>query len=302
AWSGGLPPGVEMTLHDPEDRAGLAYLASTNRGRRVYLNRLLTDADCVVPVGQLGYDPVLGYRGPWGVVFPGLSDAETRRAYRAQAAEGRPDREHDRPTLIESDEVSWLLGSQFHVGIVAGRRGVAGAIAGVEAAVRTEGTRRVDAAWGFQAKERAEVVVAGVGGGGGGGGGPTTLDELAEGLATATNLVRRGGKIVLLSRAEGPLGPAMQRLIGAEEGAGMAALRGAEREPDYPCARRLARALAWADVYLMSELPEDQVEDLSIIGISRPEEARRLAAVGGDSCLFISQADLTRAEVADESE
>ncbi|MBX6314751.1 MAG: DUF2088 domain-containing protein, partial [Isosphaeraceae bacterium] len=29
AWSGGLPPGVEMTLHDPEDRAGLAYLAST---------------------------------------------------------------------------------------------------------------------------------------------------------------------------------------------------------------------------------------------------------------------------------
>ncbi len=69
-------------VHDPDDRAQIAYLASTKEGRRVYLNRLLTDADVVVPVGRLGYDPILGFRGPWSLLFPGLSDRETLRGLR----------------------------------------------------------------------------------------------------------------------------------------------------------------------------------------------------------------------------
>ena len=51
-----LLQGTKVIVHDPDDRSQLAYLATTKQGRRVYLNRLLTDADLVVPVGRLGFD------------------------------------------------------------------------------------------------------------------------------------------------------------------------------------------------------------------------------------------------------
>jgi hypothetical protein len=82
---------------------------------------------------------------------------------------------------------------------------------------------------------------------------------------------------------------------------GPSVVRGHEKDPDYPTARKLARALAWADVYLLSSLGPDVVEDLSMIALERPEEARRLAASCG-SCLVVNQAEWTRPIVADDPE
>jgi len=291
--------GMKVAVHDPDDRPQLAYLAATATGRRVYLNRHLTDADLVVPVGRLGFDPVLGHGGPWGTVFPGVSDAETIRAFRALAsgdplAVGKQDQ-----ALAESAEVSWLLGCQFHVGVVPGATGgMVEVVAGQDAAVRAEGIAAADAAWTYRAEDRAELVVAGVGVPGQ----AATLDDLAAALAAAAGAVRRGGKIVALSRAAGPLGPSFQRLAGATEARpGVAALRKAEGEADYPAALRVAQALAWADVYLLSALPDQEVEDLGMIPLGRPEEARRLVAISSSS-LFLGHADRTRTAVGGEED
>lgn len=293
---GALPPGVSFAVHDPDDRSRIAYLASTTEGRRIYLDRDVTDADSVVPIGRLGYEPVLGYRGPWGVLFPGLSDAETQRAERAVASAERPDHDRPRPALKESGAVSWLLGSQFHIGVMTGTGGVSGIVAGLEATVRAEGMAAVDAAWTFRPEGRASLVVAGVGALGRAVG----WDDLAMGLATASRLVRAGGKVVLLSRFAGEPGPALQRLRGTDDPRSFpAALRGAEGDVDYPAARLLASSLASADVYLLSALDDDLVEDLGMVPLSRAAEALRLAAAS-DSCLVVSQADRTRAVVVDE--
>ncbi len=45
-----LPEGATVAVHDPADRSQMAYLAATKEGRRIYLNRHLTDADMVLPV------------------------------------------------------------------------------------------------------------------------------------------------------------------------------------------------------------------------------------------------------------
>jgi lactate racemase len=293
-----LPGGAVLAVHDPEDRTQLAYLSTTATERRVYLNRLLTDADLVIPVGRLGFDPVLGYRGPWSVLFPGASDPETMRSLREKASDEPPDREHPRPSLVESTEVSWLLGSQFQVGVVAGATGLVRVVAGLEKEVVSGGTLEVDRAWSFLAPARAELVIVGVGRPGM----PTRIADLAEALAVATQLVQHGGKVVALSRAEGPIGPAVSRLIAAgDTRLGPSALKGHEKDPDYAAARQLARALAWADVYLLSSLGTDLVEDLSMIALERPEEARRLAASCG-SCLVVNQAEWTRPIVAEDAE
>ncbi len=126
-----IPSGLNVQAHDPDDRTELAYLATTSNERRVYLNRLMTDADFVLPVGRLGYDPVFGYEGPSGVIFPGFSDTETRRAYLAASRDAVPDRTKPSPLLKESTEVGWLLGCQFQVGLVAGATGLLAAVAGL---------------------------------------------------------------------------------------------------------------------------------------------------------------------------
>ncbi len=296
-WGEGLPPGLSWDVHDPDDRAGLAYLASTPQGRRVYLNRKLTDADFVLPVGLIGFDSALGLRGPWSVIFPALSDAETQRAYRSLATDDPGASWGERETLSESAGVSWLLGSQLQVGVLPGAAGAAEVLAGAEEAVQDEGRRALESAWTFRADDRADLVVVGIGRPGY----RATLSDLADGLATATGLVNRGGKILALTRVAGTPGPALGRLVGLDDPReALATLRGAEGDADYLAARKLARALAAADVYLLSDLEGQLVEDLGMVPLGKPSEARRLADVSA-SCLFVGRAEATRPVVSAES-
>lgn len=302
-----IPPGVAspdvrhgLTIehHDPDDKTKISYLASTAEGRRVYLNRALTDADLVIPIGRLGFDATLGYAGPWSALYPGFSDSETRAAFRALAKDQPPDPDKPRTPLNESVEVTWLLGSQFQLGVIEGSSGPSEALAGLSTAVLREGVRAIESAWSFRPEGRADLVVAGVGTPGTVAG----LDELTRGLATATRLVQRGGKIVLLSRAEGSFGPALRRLAEAGDArAGRSTLRGLEGEADYDAARRISQATAWADVYLLSRLDGDNVEELSMIPLERPEDARRLVAVS-HSCVVVGRAEETSAWATDPAD
>jgi lactate racemase len=295
-----IRPGSTLVVHDPGDRSQLAYLAATKQGRRIYLSRFLTDADVVIPVGRLGYDPIMGFRGPWSVIFPDLSE---RASIETQRGRFRDDT--DEPTAArastsrdESLEVSWLLGSQFQVGVVPGRSGLVGVVAGREHAVHERGIASLDSAWKFDALARAELVVIGIGGPDI----PATIDDLAAGLATASRLVQHGGKIVALSGVTGTLGPAVSSLIDVDEPKQRAAaLRGHEADEDIVAARRLAQTLAWADVFVLSGLAPDVVESLSLVGLENAEQARRLVARSGSSS-FVSRAELTRAFVSGESE
>jgi lactate racemase len=295
-----LPAAATLVVHDPGERSELAYLAATKAGRRIYLNRALSDADVVIPVGRLGYDPIMGYRGPWSVIFPELSERAAIDAHRGQFRDLtlELDVARARASLDESFEVSWLLGCQFHLGVVPGSSGFVTVVAGKENAVRDRGISSVDSSWTLDAGARAELIVVGIGVQGM----PATIDDLAEGLATACRLVQHGGKIVVLSRVQGAVGPALRSLIDADDPkTRTAALRGHEGDDDYLAARRVAQALAWADVFVLSGLGSELVDDLSLVALENPEQARRLVAKSG-SVSFVSQAELTRASVREDDE
>jgi hypothetical protein len=230
-----------------------------------------------------------------------LSDRETIQSYQREL---RDDDQHHLPGpraragFEELFEVSWLLGTPFHVGIVpGGGSGLVEVVAGRDSSVRDQGIAALDRHWAFHTDSRAEVVVVGVGRPGL----ATTMESLAEGLATACRLVQHGGRIIALSRATGAIGPALRCLIDADDPKrGTAALRGHEADSDFLVAWRLARTLAWADVCLLSNLDKELAEDLSLIPLEEPEQARRLIARSG-SCSFVSHAELTRAFVEEHS-
>jgi hypothetical protein len=282
--------GPVWVRHDAESAQEHAYLATTREGHRVYLSRPVVDADVVVPVGWLGHDERLGHLGPWSVLYPSLSDTPTRKAFRDRG--GQPE-----AALAESAEVSWLLGAAFQIGILPGASGgIAKIIAGEAEAVRKAAQKAIEDHWTLRVGQRADLVVAGVGG-------PdqaTTLHDVARGVRTGMGLVRRGGRIAIVSHAAGFIGPAMDCLAQAEEPAshGLRALKGSRDAPDFEDAVALAKGLAWADVYLFSDLPESDVEDLGMVALGRAEEVRRLIKMA-DSVIVMNRAELTRAEAAE---
>jgi hypothetical protein len=290
-----LPPGVSCSVHDPAERKNLAYLASTPGGTRVYLNRAVVEADFVIPIGRIGFDRGLRVCGPWSVVFPGMSDRPRHPTAPRSASEDA--RRARRTALGECRRINWLLGSRFQVGTIAGTESVSEVLAGDAEQVLKKGARRLAEHWVRHAPRKAELVVAGVGGAGA----ACRWDDVAAGLDCARHVVRQGGRIVLLTNLGETPGHALRSATMAEE-RGMnlkRLLRQARVEPEYRVAVSLFRALEFSKVYLLSVLPEETVEELGMVPLARPEEARRLVAAA-QSCLFLSRAEETLARLDGE--
>ncbi len=63
--------------HNAYDSEGLADLGSTSRGTRVFVNKLLVQADLIVCVGSIDPHLLLGFGGGLKMIIPGCAGAET---------------------------------------------------------------------------------------------------------------------------------------------------------------------------------------------------------------------------------
>src|SRR6266545_2175653 len=116
-WVDELPDAFEevrVEVHDPSDRKRLAYLATTKQGRRVYLNRTVVDAEQVVVLTRRGYDPLLGYAGAEGALYPALGDEAALRESWGRLSLEVPGAD-PWPLRQEAAEIAWLLGVPFFV-------------------------------------------------------------------------------------------------------------------------------------------------------------------------------------------
>ncbi len=276
---------VQWTVHDPTDPKRHAYLAATARGERIYLARELVDADVVMSVGMIAYDPVLGYRGTNSVFYPGLSNTEAIVRSRGEGhSELGPDDE--RPLRQIIDEVAWLLGTQFSVQVFpAAGGGAADVVAGAYDSVFRKGRARLAEYWRISLPERAEVVVAAVDADSAGHG----WDQVGAALATARNLVARGGEIVILSELDAE--PEIGIEIIRQSQSPRAALQPIRKQApvDMIAATQFANAADWARVYLTSKLPPAMVDELFMVPIENDRELAKILE-GEDSCVILGSA------------
>jgi nickel-dependent lactate racemase len=286
-WLDDLPDefqDVRLETHNPADRQRLAYLATTRKGRRVYLNRSAVEADQLIVLSGRRYDPVLGYAGAEAAVFPALGDEATRQEFAGRA---RADHSGDRADAARAVavEVAWLLGAPFFVQAVEGPGDeVARLVAGL-AETSAEGERLLDAGWRGRVDRPARTVVATLSGD------PARhgFAELAQALACAARVVEPDGRIAILSRAEPALGEGAAIMRQAEE-PGEALKRLADRKPaDVAWASQWARAADRAKVYLLSGLDVDVAEELFATPLDHPGQVQRLLDAEG-SCLILPDA------------
>jgi len=267
---------VQWKVHDPTDDQGIGYLASSAEGERIYLSRDVLNADFVLPIGRLGFDPVQGRRSAMSSFYPGLSNTEAFVKSRGVGhSELGPDDE--RPIGQRIQEIGWLLGVQFSIVVMpsSGHGGAACILAGHPDSVSQRGRTILDASWRIKFDQRGETAVISI---------PSHVDDpagweqLGDALEAASRLVVREGRIIVLSDIAAEPGPGIQ-LLGSSRSA-RAALQPLRREspPDLVAASQIAAAADWASIYLLSRLPTQLVEDTFMTPLETEAEVSRLVS------------------------
>lgn len=279
-WIEDLPDAfqeVHTEVHDPADRNRLAYLASTKRGQRIYLNRSAVDADQLVVLTGPHFDPLHGYAGAEGALYPALSDAEARQRWHATVRSDVP--AHDTwPVRKEAGEVCWLLGAPFFVQVLEGAGDDVVQVLGGIAESFAAGRESLDRSWRATAAEPADLVIATVGGD------PArhTVADLARGLATASRVVKTDGVIALLTAASPELGDGFQRMLKADEPEEALAALKVVPPADWPAAFEWLDAVRNAHVYLLSGWPAETAEGLFTTPMANARQVQRLIDAGGN--------------------
>jgi nickel-dependent lactate racemase len=282
-------------MHDPADRKKLAYLATTKQGRRLYLSRAAIEADQLVVLGRRGYDPLLGYSGFEGLLYPELSDEATRNDLNRRLSMQPPD-QGSWPVRQEASETAWLLGAPFLIQVIDGAGEEVSQVLAGSLDSGKDGQHLLNQLWRVTTNRLADTVIAAVAGD------PRrhSFAELAAAAACASRVVHPGGRIVLLSQAQPKLGPGMTLLRQAENPAEALKLLEHHTPPDMAAAFQWASAAQRANLYFLSQLPQEVVEELFATPLARPEQVSRLLEVAQGSCLFLPDANKTLALVAEK--
>lgn len=283
---------VQWRIHDATHAKGLAYLSSTVGGERIYLARELIDADMVLTVGPIEYDSVAGYRGGGSVLYPGLSNVEAIARVHGQGhLELGP--EDERPLRQIIDEVTWLLGVQFSVQVVAGvGGGISAVFAGLDTAAFQKGKEFLNKHRLIQTSGRVPMVLVSVDYDASG----MHWGQIGGALATARNLVTKGGKIVVLSELAAEPGDGLKMLQGTRHARDVLKPLRQQAPPDLITATQVAHAVDWGEVYLLSRLDGTLVDELFMTPIESTREAERLLR-SESSALLIGGAQHTFGQV-----
>ncbi len=287
AWHELLPAdfsAVKVEIHDPTDRKRLSYLATTKHGRRLYLNRVAVDADQLVVLARSTYDPLLGYGGAEGAIYPALADEATRQEMCDKLSLAAPGKTAW-PARQEAIEVAWLLGAPFLIQVVPGSgEEIAHVVAGMAKTVH-ESQRLHDTRWRRAVSQPADVVIASINGSS-----HPSFADLARALACAARVVKPQGRIVLLSQAEPTLGVGAELLRQADSPENALTLLKKQKPIDIAAAFQWASSVRRASVYLLSRLAPETAEDLFTTPLESAGQVQRLVR-DENSLLYLPDAD-----------
>jgi nickel-dependent lactate racemase len=287
---------IPTVAHDPEDRGGLAYLAATDGGEPIFLNRLLTDADVVLPIGCLQGSASSGYFGIHTPIFPAFSDQKTIARFRRLDALGN-NGPCKRDLDSEVAHTAWLLGVNFSIQLVpAAGEGIMHVVAGQSDAVHRRGRQLYDTAWSWAVARRASLVVAAIEGGQT----QQTWENFGLALEAARGLVEDGGAIAVCCDLGTAPGPAVQQMAVARSRRSALRHIRKDRPVDALPAAQLAQALDQDKVYLLSRLDPSLVEELDMVPLAGGDELGRLVRQHR-SCILLPNAPRAQVTVEEEA-
>jgi len=262
----------QWVIHDSESKDELGYLGTSAGGERIYLSKYLLEADFILPIERVAYDPLIGYAGGGSSIYPGFSSQEAILKSRGQSHRELTPTE-SRPLRQLIDEACWMLGLQYSLQVIpSAGQGIVEIVFGNSEAAFRKGKELLDRYWKLEPGYKAEVVIIAVESA------PTGhfWNQLGSVLETARNLVTQDGRVLLLTQIEEEFGEGMQILSRCHEPLdAIKPLR--DKQPgDLVAATQMALTGDWALICLLSKADSDAVEDLFIIPLEDEAEVQRL--------------------------
>jgi nickel-dependent lactate racemase len=271
-----------LEIHDPRDRDKLSYLAATQKGRRIYINRTVVDADQVVVLARAGYDWARGYTGAGTAIFPALSDEATRQEF-AAITESLTDGGAAEVFSTEAAEAAWLLGAPFFIQVI---EGVGDAIATIVTGATdslNESHKQLDAVWQLSEHRQASLVIAQVTGS------PDRLNlqDLAGAAAKAANFIDGAGVLAIVFPGQIVLDEAMQVVCQASDPVDAVKRLRRQKAPNSGAALQWLAAVGRARVYLLSPAASETVEEMHAAPLDRLDQLQKLVDAAPSAILLV---------------
>ncbi len=267
---------ARVVRHESSRRESLRYLAADDGADPIYVNRLLVDADFVLPI-VVGRPLDTCCKHDLTGVFPAFADSTSRNRHRAQQAAKTQDANSDSPYLPET---AWLLGVHIMICVTVSTSGQVGEIiAGTPDAVRKQlaPSRRLPDDF----PPPASLVIASLDGDAQ----QQTWCNAARAIKAASRYVQPGGTIVLWSAIEEPPSGSMLTLFEDENSSSD------DEQPgdDFPrwdasidAARTLARISEEYRLLIHSRVDDETIESMGLGSVASTEELARLSRTFDD--------------------
>jgi nickel-dependent lactate racemase len=274
--SGLLTPFIAQRVrtldHDAYDAEGMVSLGLTDTGTPVEVNRALKDFSAVILTGAIGFHYFAGFTGGRKSICPGLASARTIEAThmlaldfetggrRAGVGTGKLD---GNAVNEECERVAALIEPRLSVNAVVDQRGrVVQVYAGHWRAAHRAGCTAYLATHSVDISERRDLVIVSCGGS------PWDINliQAHKALEMAAQATNEGGTIVLLAECSDGLGRAdFLKWFAENDSRALAARLREGYEVNGQTAWSLLTKTERYQIFLISELPDDQVHSMHVI-------------------------------------
>ena len=276
---------VDLRVHDASEPNDQAFLGATKNGDSIYVNRALTDADLVIPIGRASL-AAANQHSCFDHLYPAFAGAETiptNPSDRVITAEV--------PSRQVVGEVGWMLGIRLIVQVVpAGAAGIANVLVGDLDAIQPLARAACESAWKLTAPSRVSLAIISVGG-------EQSWENLGQALTAVEPIVSVEESAVLLCTELDALpAPMFQVLADLDNLDRLEEELAAQNEATATTVLQFARALRRGSVYLLSQLDDDLIEDLGLAPVHSEKEVSRLAS-RYESCILLANAQFAQLAV-----
>ncbi|MSR29975.1 MAG: DUF2088 domain-containing protein [Gemmataceae bacterium] len=204
-WMNSLPKemnSLQIEQHNPAIKEKLGYLAASQNGDPVFLNRTLVETDQVVVIGNRRLHPLLGRAGAETELFPLLSDLDSLSLLEKDP-DGKAIYLDSNPIRARALEASWLLGAPYFIQAIEGHGpNLLHVLAGAKEAI-FQADNLLDRTWLKEISSPVDLVVACLGDCPG----KDLFQEISLAVAFSRGILKPGGSIALLCEQQVDIQP-----------------------------------------------------------------------------------------------
>ena len=263
---------ISFQVHDPANSYGLAYLAANEAGEPVHVNRLLVDADVVVPIGC----PTPGDQQRYDCLYPDFGSAQRLEQFKAKS--GSLNQRQQEIELANDN-----LGTFFSVEIVNEPGGqIAAVFAGARKDVFEQSKQLADELWTVKFIPGCQTVLATIEEPGR----VQTWDDFADAVINAANVSNGTGPITVWTAIDQPADRNTRKALMAQFDDSIIAKLSVRQ-------RSLASIVSERPIFLKSELSQSQTEELGLGYIESDSDVESILAKF-DSGVFLRDAHRCR--------